>query len=187
MGVAIPEEFRRELAMAGDWQTLSETPIYEGLKNEEGDEDAKHDGLNLGVRKRKYEGQEEEEEAGETVVRRGWGSTTRTFPGSSGEGDDLDALLGTAKVSKRRTESPSPGSEPHEARPKPAGSTPTIEGTNVGSASTTKIKREGSFWEDEDMGTLKSRGIGDSLARKPEEDLPISEIVFKKRKSRITK
>jgi len=103
MGVAVPEDFRREMAMAGDWQTLSERPLYEEAKEEEDSKDTKpsnteikHRGLNIGVRKRKYEGQDEEEEAGERVVRKGWGSTTRTYGGSSDD-VDLDALLnGTA-------------------------------------------------------------------------------------------
>lgn len=104
MGVAVPEEFRKEMAMAGEWQTLSETPIYDvGIKGEM--EDRKPDALNVGVRKRKYEGQEEEEDAGETVFRRGWGSTTRAYPGSNEKGEnDLDLLLGRTQVNTRRSD-----------------------------------------------------------------------------------
>lgn len=94
MGVAIPEEFRREMAMAGDWQYLTERPVSETLKTENGSEDHKNDGLNVGVRKRKYEGQEEEEQAGEIIARKGWGSTTRTYPDTAKLDDDLDFLLG---------------------------------------------------------------------------------------------
>ena len=102
LGVAVPEDFRKEMAMAGDWQTTSERPIYETVKKEEGSEDVKPGGLNVGVRKRKFEGQEEEEEAGETVAKRGWGSTTRMYPDAAGDGeDDLDALLNTTKTIKR--------------------------------------------------------------------------------------
>ncbi|KAJ9647885.1 hypothetical protein H2199_001661 [Coniosporium tulheliwenetii] len=67
MGVAIPEEFRREMAMVGDWQVTAERPVFPGVKKEEEDEDVKPEALNIGVRKRKFEGQEEVEEAGETV------------------------------------------------------------------------------------------------------------------------
>lgn len=103
MGVAVPEDFRRELAIAGDWQTLSERPVNsKGLKKGEDDDDVKPSNLNIGVRKRKSEGEEEEEEAGETVLRRGWGSTTRTFP-CEGE-DDLDFLLERTRVVRRRDE-----------------------------------------------------------------------------------
>ena len=45
MGVAIPEEFRREMAMAGDWQTLSERAIYDDVKEDEHRKDFKLNGL----------------------------------------------------------------------------------------------------------------------------------------------
>ncbi|KAL8921028.1 MAG: hypothetical protein Q9208_005919 [Pyrenodesmia sp. 3 TL-2023] len=103
LGVAVPEQYRREVAMAGDWQTVAERPVWNPIKKEKGLEDFKDfkpdTSLNLGVRKRKIEGQEEEEEAGATVVRKGWGSTTRHYPGSSSDGDaDLDTLLSIQPV-----------------------------------------------------------------------------------------
>ncbi|PGH00480.1 hypothetical protein AJ80_09171 [Polytolypa hystricis UAMH7299] len=88
MGVAIPEEFRPDMALAGEWQTV-ETPSTS-------QEDIAR--LNIGVRKRKFEGQEEEEAAGEIVARKGWGSTTRTYPGE--DDADLEALLGMTKEIK---------------------------------------------------------------------------------------
>lgn len=104
MGVAIPEDFRKEMAMAGEWQTLSETPIHEAGNIKGELEDRKPQTLNVGVRKRKYEGQEEDEEAGEMLARRGWGSTTRVYPGLNDRGeDDLDLLLGKAQVNTRRS------------------------------------------------------------------------------------
>ncbi|KAL2051925.1 hypothetical protein ABVK25_007840 [Lepraria finkii] len=100
LGVAVPEDFRKEMAMAGDWQTTSQRLIYDTVKEKEVNEDVKTGGLNIGVRKRKFESQEEEA-AGETVVRRGWGSTIRTYPGIGGDGDDdLDTLLKTTKALK---------------------------------------------------------------------------------------
>ncbi|KAI4201986.1 MAG: hypothetical protein LQ350_002891 [Teloschistes chrysophthalmus] len=108
MGVAVPEDFRREMAMAGDWQTLAERPVWsESVKKEEGlledFKDFKPDPtLNIGVRKRKHggEGEEEEEEeeeatTGSVARRKGWGSVVRRYPGSAADDkdDDLDALL----------------------------------------------------------------------------------------------
>lgn len=53
MGVSIPEEFRPDMAMAGEWQVTSERIIEpEGEK--------KPDALALGVRKRAVEEEEEE-------------------------------------------------------------------------------------------------------------------------------
>lgn len=101
MGVAVPEDFRKEVAMAGEWQTLSETPLDEvtgeRLKNEEGK--VKPEGLNVGVRKRKFLEDEAEEEA--EVRRNVWGSTTKSYPGLGGgeQGEeDLNTLLGKAKM-----------------------------------------------------------------------------------------
>lgn len=123
MGVAVPEEFRGDLAMAGDWQVVSERVIHDdegGVKTEENDERdggsnverkyAAAEGSSIGVRKRKYQGQEEEgggeeeDEAGEVMAApRGWGlgsgSRLHTYPaGSRGGEEDLDSLLTKTKV-----------------------------------------------------------------------------------------
>ena len=98
LGVAIPEEFRSEMAMAGDWQVVSETPIYERLKKEEEANEQKPTGLDFELRKRKYEEQDGEEDAGETTTKSGWGSTTRTYPETNEQGEgDLDLLLGSTR------------------------------------------------------------------------------------------
>ena len=102
LGVAVPEDFRKEMAMVGDWQITSERPIYETLAKEEDSRDVKPEGLAIGMKKRKFEGQEEEEEAGETVIRKGWGSTIRTYPGTTdNDQDDLDILLNNTKTWKK--------------------------------------------------------------------------------------
>lgn len=94
MGVAIPDEFRREMAMAGEWQTISERRI-----DAEEDEKPGYSALNVGVRKRKLEGQEDEEEDVQRVVKKTWGSATRQYPGIE-EDEDLDALLESTKSLK---------------------------------------------------------------------------------------
>ena len=108
MGVAVPEEFRKEMGMAGDWQTVKVTRIEQpppGLK----DEDSK-DAVAFGIRKRKFEDQEEEEailgtgDAASAVSRknRAWGARMKAFPGAkNGTGDDLDALLGGVVVKRK--------------------------------------------------------------------------------------
>ncbi|KAN0117676.1 hypothetical protein V8E51_003653 [Hyaloscypha variabilis] len=84
MGISIPDEFRPEMAMAGEWQVTSERII------EPEDGEKKPDALALGVRKRVLD--EDEVEAAEVKKRR-WGSTYKTHPTEEDDGD-LDALLG---------------------------------------------------------------------------------------------
>ena len=91
MGIKVPEQFRSEMAMAGDWNVVSRQTI---------DEPESEKPLNFGIKKRKYEGHEEEEEAGEAIVRRGWGATTRRFP-THAEADLDDLLSGSVTLGKK--------------------------------------------------------------------------------------
>ena len=96
MGVSIPEEFRREIAMAGEWQTISTREIEPHDK-----EGGKSSTLNVGVRKRKPDGPEDqEEEMNKRSVKRNWGSATRHYPGTEGD-DELDSLLQKTKDIKK--------------------------------------------------------------------------------------
>jgi hypothetical protein len=85
MGVSIPNEFRPDMAMAGEWQVTSERVIDE----DEGEK--KPDALALGVRKRVLD--DEEQELADAKKRR-WGSSYRTHPAE--HDGDLDALLSNA-------------------------------------------------------------------------------------------
>ncbi|KMU87580.1 hypothetical protein CIHG_05973 [Coccidioides immitis H538.4] len=58
MGVAIPEEFRPEMALAGEWKTVSETLVTDSTGRDTA-------AMVKGVRKRKLDGQEEGEEGEE--------------------------------------------------------------------------------------------------------------------------
>lgn len=84
LGVAIPDEFRRELSMTGEWQTVSERII------DPGSEDVKVEGIGFGVRKREDRDEDEEEEEKE-LKRRRWESTHKTHRNE--DDSDLDALL----------------------------------------------------------------------------------------------
>lgn len=107
MGIAVPDEFRGEMAMPGDWKVVSETPVEETISE---------DPLNVGVRKRKYEGQEEEE-AGEVVLSRGWGSTSKRYPrADEGDAPNLDALLSGVKSVKKEETAPELKKEEREER-----------------------------------------------------------------------
>jgi hypothetical protein len=91
MGIALPDQARADLGLAGDWKTVSEKVI--GEVNEDGE--FKASALNKGVRKRQLDEEEEEREAaGELITKRkGWGHTYKSFPGSKGGEDDVESLL----------------------------------------------------------------------------------------------
>lgn len=82
--------------MAGDWQMVAERPIYDDgsvVKKEEGAEESK-EWLNIGVRKRKVE-EEEDGEADVGAKRKPvWGSSLRAYPGMNRD-EGLEKLLGT--------------------------------------------------------------------------------------------
>lgn len=183
MGVVIPEEFRKEMAMAGDWETISENPIYEMPKKEEDSSDAnKPNGLNIGVRKRKYEGQEDDE-AGDMFARRTWGSTTRTYPRE--EEEDLNSLIGKTVV-HRTNHIKSEDDHLYEPDQKASATNQmntknTVTQSNHGLPA---IKNE----DLEDEGVFPLPDIGardlDIAPIKQEPSAPESEVLFKKRKAK---
>ena len=160
MGVAVPDEYRADMALAGDWKTVSQRNIEEPVID---------DSLNKGVRKRKFEGQEEEEEAGEVVMRRGWGSTTKRYPGEAI--DELDSLLSMNPLKKKEDEKilkkeHVPPATIDEPAPKPAENTDS----DLGSLEDNPIKSE-----DADPAKL-------NLSDTPKEP---SAPIFKKRKQKV--
>ena len=184
LGVAVPDDFRKEMAMVGDWQTTSERLIYDTVKKQEDGGDVKPEGLNIGVRKRKFEGQEEEEEAGEMVVRRGWGSTVRAYPGEHDD-EDLDALLMTTKVLKRE-EGDIEGKAATSSLSRPGR---LIDHSAEKDASSVAadghdIKREESSENVALPETLPIKHVVEAPAIKQEDDAAATGVVFKKRKAR---
>ncbi len=175
MGVSIPEDFRKEMAMLGDWQTLSETPIdgTTGKRKEEENGDHKSDVVvSVGVRKRKY-GEEEGEE--DVFVRKLWGSATRSYPGQ----DDLDSLLGKTKMSMgSRRVSVAQSEKDQKITTEEHGSskncTPSVPEEN------TLIKKEDSA----DEKPTAPLPMDPDVKIKPEGGPPEAEVMFKKRKSK---
>ena len=97
MGVAIPEEFRPEMALAGEWKEVAKEETPKTL--ETADSPA---ATAVGVRKRKIDDRGEEE-VEQGAPRKVWGSTIRRYPGASGGDDeDLDALLEMTTELKRK-------------------------------------------------------------------------------------
>ncbi|KAL8729296.1 MAG: hypothetical protein Q9166_004793 [cf. Caloplaca sp. 2 TL-2023] len=186
MGIAVPEDFRREMAMAGDWQTIAERPIVDRVKKEEGLEDFKDfkadPTLNVGIRKRKFEGQGEEDEAGAPLVRKGWGSTVRQYPVSHGDGqDDLDSLLKNTVTSQLEQN----GGGLPEPLPKPAPMDPSgLHDVTVAAPEShiSSIKEEES--DGIDLERLQNQDVSSAAAVKQEHGDDQPAVVFKKRKAK---
>ena len=170
MGIAIPEEYRGEMAMAGNWRVVSQKEI----RDPEPDVP-----LGVGVRKRKYEGEEEEEEeeeeeAGATGVKRGWGSTLKNFPGDQAlDPSELQSLLSGVRTVKK--EDPQSSAEAETSEKATQCEEDPLPTKTEDEAAPDLIKREET---DNQPNAAPSSLIGPSAAPHP------SEVLFKKRKPR---
>ncbi|OQE20754.1 hypothetical protein PENFLA_c016G00086 [Penicillium flavigenum] len=171
MGVAVPQEFRADMAMAGDWQTTSETVIEvkQGLEGPT---------KSVGIRKRKLEGEEEgDEHAPEPIINKGWGSRMRQYPGAQEE-EGLDDLLASTKDIKRtKTFTPKVELDEQETATEPTA--PTMK--------TEDDPNKPEAQETNGPVTVKTEEPAQSLVEPVIEEKPQSEdaapgVVFKKRK-----
>lgn len=123
LGVAVPDEFRGEMAMAGEWQTVAVKPLDGSSEYRDANLGAGGALLNVGVRnKRKAEDDEDEDEDVQALTKGekkplrkpGWGNSFKTYPGAKGgdPGDDIEALLSGAK--KVKMEAADPGVKKEE-------------------------------------------------------------------------
>ncbi|KAI9840090.1 MAG: hypothetical protein M1819_000283 [Sarea resinae] len=194
MGVAIPDEFRREMAMAGDWQTISERPLGPTVKQED-DGDRKPDVHSIGVRKRKFGEEDQEEEDSGARVRKVWGSSLKTYPGGAHDDDeDLDFLLQKSKSSAKAKESIEAG--PETIKTEQATNLEGIPAPDLDALSESRqnegpvIKREDSNGEAKDIEAVSQ--LPDPIASEPKATdgtggsggVGGGGVVFKKRKAR---
>lgn len=105
MGIDVPTALRGGMAMAGDWQVTNSRVVDDTPKTDE-DGNVKVEGVATGVRKRvKREGEEEEEEAMQSLFKkpRKWGRDTKQ---ASDDDIDLDTLLSStlAPVKKEKSD-----------------------------------------------------------------------------------
>ncbi|KKK16211.1 hypothetical protein AOCH_003715 [Aspergillus ochraceoroseus] len=162
MGVAIPEAYRGDMSLAGEWQTVSERVIREEGESEKAP--------TLGVRKRKHDVDvdEEEQEAkreAERFVSKGWGSKTRRYPGAEDDAD-LDALFASTKDMKK-------ANPPEES----TGMSPPEEGAEDVSA---KDREDNP--SDQPAQIEKESAAGPAPDVKTEPEDTAAGVVFKKRK-----
>ncbi|PWY80591.1 hypothetical protein BO70DRAFT_406580 [Aspergillus heteromorphus CBS 117.55] len=183
MGIAIPDEFRGEMALAGEWQTTSEKVVRS-------EDDAKAD-ISVGVRKRKHEERDEEEEEAkreaERFVSKGWGSRTRQYPGAQ-EDTDLDALLESTKdIKKAKPSIPANAALTKEPEPLKGQFIPIkLEGDAGASEPDAPKKEEPETDAPAQVKVEETESILSVPAATHEpEDAPAAGVVFKKRKPKI--
>jgi nitrogen fixation protein len=169
MGVSVPDEHRGEVALAGGWQVVSQRAI------EPDDQALKEPSLSVGVRKRKFEGQEEEEEAGEAIMKKGWGSTTKEYPSDTKQG--LEALLASSIPVKKealikKEDLEHPATYDHVC-------------CNTEDKNDTLVASDSVQVKQEIPGLLASpNGVSDQPEDTPKTTSEAPAIVFKKRKSK---
>ncbi|KAJ5496127.1 hypothetical protein N7539_001243 [Penicillium diatomitis] len=176
MGVAIPDEYRGEMALAGEWQTMSETKVDEaetGVKS-------------IGVRKRKLQGKDDEDSEEEftnesaRLVSRGWGSRMRSYPGTQNEGDgDLDALLASTQDLKKTKVSNTDADSDGVKKDQPEATT--------SQATKEETARDSKLNETDNPSTVKTEASEDPSPNLDEPKTPEEAAgpIFKKRKAKI--
>ena len=103
MGVAVPDEYRGQMALAGDWQVVSQESV-------EWSQQIEREPLpGVGIRKRKLDRQEEDVEAGGLIQKKKWGCASKEYP--SNDQDDLDVLLAGSIIVKKEQQVPTPKQE----------------------------------------------------------------------------
>jgi hypothetical protein len=177
MGVSIPDEFRPDMAMAGEWQVTAEHML-----EQDGEEGKKPDALALGVRKRTVD---EEEEGAIEAKKRRWGTAIRTHPAEEDDGD-LDALLSTAmgKGKGPATKMEVKEEVKQEIKEEPGARTlPSVEAAPPSDdvQKPTGVKREPS-----DGDTTLNPPVPplDVKVKQEGEELSMSGVIFKKRKAK---
>ena len=184
MGVAVPEDFRREMAMTGEWETVSQRIVQSDgqgsgiVKQEDGDskQDIKIEDeapLNIGVKRRREEKEDEAEAGGEAVRRRGWGSSTKEWGGD--EELDLEAMMGskTKEEPSSTGQAPSPGHLFDEI---------AEESIETGQAEQPPLKKEESASALPSLDAVP--GFGDITSVKQDPNELSNGIVFKKRRAK---
>ncbi|EKV07379.1 Formin binding protein, putative [Penicillium digitatum] len=171
MGVAVPQEFRAEMALAGDWETTSETRIEvkQGLEGPT---------KSVGIRKRKLEGEEEgDEHAPEPIINKGWGSRMRQYPGAPEE-EGLDDLFASTKDIKK-TKIFTPKVELDEQETVTVQPTPTAETEDIPAKLEAQETKESIEVKIEEPTQSSTDPV---IEAKPQGEDAAPGVIFKKRK-----
>ena len=171
LGVEVPEEFRKENAMIGTWETVSINPVYDESEGSRANPDARSIGVTR-ERKRNLDEDDDEAESSQNPAKRAWAPRFKNYEYKKDEDEeDIEALLGGVKSSV-----PAVKQEEEESVKK---EDPNTEGI-------TDIKQEvpGQNHIADPQGPAKTPEAEskEEPAIKAKEPLPGAGIVFKKRK-----
>lgn len=166
MGVAMPDSARAQLAVAGEWQTITRTP-------EEPTPDPVDSKLSTGVHKRRRGSLEDTGEVTDRMRTHNWGTSKRIHPAEQTTRDDIDALL--AASVKRVSESAMPEADVTPESKVEQDSPSTTDATLKVEQQSCEIKREPG------SGQLPAGSDQNGAAESPAQQMP----VFKKRKHKI--
>ena len=166
LGVAMPSDFRPEMAIPGEW-TVTNTRVIKSRNEEEAEGSV--EARATGVRKREEtEEQKEEEEALRGLFKRTkkWGRDSKTMP--KHEDKELDALLSGSTFQHPSVEEPEADVKKEAEDSKDKGN----------------VKVENDVLKDEPSATLKSEATAQDAPIKKEADTApgLNPVVFKKRK-----
>ena len=169
MGVAIPEKFRKEMAVASGWQTVSERRLNPVNDEEDGvkQEDEEWE-RSVGVRKRRHDEDEEDESARLTdkKIERRWGSRVKTYHAEDRVDVDIGALMGSAEQNMNANEEPiSDGNRDAEPEIKQE------EKEGLHQEASPPPEEEGN-----EVSPIKAESISEA---------PVPTVLFKKRKGKV--
>ena len=96
MGIAVPDHVQSEIAMVGNWKAVPQQNV----------QDSPEESLSVGVRKRKLEDEDEENEEAFKYLsaKKVWGKSVKILP--EDDRDNLDALLSTSIPLKKEKQEP---------------------------------------------------------------------------------
>lgn len=179
LGIGVPDEFRGELAVPGEWQVMNQRVIEpEGVNMDSKDVTARA----IGVKKREVE-VDEEEEIEKKKARRG--PRYRAYPGMAEEDRDLDALLNQVTAPKPEVE---PKEEPREAfssfkqEQDPPDAQDAVKQETHGGVDIKPDPEQATQGQEPALADVPLAEEAPAASVKPEEGIP--GVVFKKRKAK---
>ena len=173
LGVAIPDEFRPDLAMTGEWQVVSERIIEpEGEK--------KPDAIAMGIRKREDRDEDEDELE---AKRMRYESRFRTHPVED-ESGDLDALLSTVSRKDKEVTKTEPKDEPTTGWVAKEEIKQETFSTNDIASMGDEVQKSSIKREPLDEEPTVHTAIAPPISNNPEPEGSVPSIVFKKRRAK---